>query len=254
MALFKKAEQLSDVRERIHEILAYCRKQKSPLGYFAALYTTVAKAIEDSILNKEYDDNEQLARMDVNFVNYYIHAMNCAFSDQAAPAHWQVAIDAAKKSDYLVLEHLFVAMNAHINYDLSNAANDTVPAERMLDFRQDFFRVNNILFSLLDRVQTDVSFIFHPLKLYLRFGRQLDDKIIALIMGRMRGNAYEYTCVLALCNEAQKEQVNQEQMEQVVKLSQKIIFHSNWLINAIIRLARLLERGTVAYKIDQLLK
>lgn len=254
MALFKKAEKLSDVRERIHEILTYCQEKESPLGYFAALYTTVAKAIEDSIINKEYDDNEQLARMDVNFVNYYIHAMNCAFSDQPAPAHWQIAIDAAKKPDFLVLEHLFIAMNAHINYDLSNAANDTVPTDRMLDFRQDFFRVNKILFSLLDRVQTDVSYIFHPLKWYLRFGRQLDDKIIALIMGQMRGDAYEFTCVLSLCNEVQKEQINKEKRDLVVKLSQKIIFHKSWIINAIIRLARLLERGSVTYKIDQLLK
>ncbi|MBK7337925.1 MAG: hypothetical protein IPJ00_17975 [Saprospirales bacterium] len=49
MALFKPAEQLSDVRGRIQEILEHCIKEKSTLGYFAALYTKVAKGIEAAI-------------------------------------------------------------------------------------------------------------------------------------------------------------------------------------------------------------
>ena len=251
---FNKAEKLSDVSARIEEILAYCRKVESPLGYFAALYTKVARAIEEGVKKREFDDNERLAVLDVNFVNYYIHAMNCAFSGEPAPAHWQVAIDLVNKPHALVLEHLFLAMNAHINYDLSNAVHDTVKREDMIAFKGDFLRVNQILFSLLDDVQEDVARFVEPLKRYLRFGEKLDDKIISYVMKHMRNDAFAYACILSLCNEEECQQENAARMEEVADAGEKIVSPPKWWMRAILLFIRLFERGTVNSKIDNLLK
>ncbi len=254
MSKFRRAEKLEDVSDRIHEVLEYCREEHNPLGYFAALYTKVAKSIETAVHQEKFIDNDQLARMDVNFVNYYIDAMNCAVDGTEAPRHWDFVIRTAENDQYLVLEHLFIAMNAHINYDLCNAVCDSVDPAKILDFKADFMQVNSILFSLLDNVQNDVSVIFHPLKWYLRFGQQLDDKIIALVMGHMRNDAFGFSCTLALCNDDHKSRENSERMEHVLGLSQDIINHRSWLINLIIRMVRQMEIGTVKSKIEQLLK
>jgi hypothetical protein len=254
MKTFAPAEKLSDVRERIGEILAYFRETASPLGYFAALYTKVAHGIEEAVNKGEFDDNERLARLDVNFVNYYIRAMNDAVSGAPAPAHWQISIDAAKTPLIPVLDHLFLAMNAHINYDLSNAVKDSVEPGEMIAFKNDFLKVNQILFSLLDDVQNDVSGFFHPLKWYLRFGRQADDKIIAFIMKLMRNDAYGYACILSLCDEAQRNNENDGRMQEVVLTSEKFVHPKQWWLRVAIHLVGRLETGTVKTRIDQLLK
>ncbi len=252
--IFKKAEVLQDVQGRIGEILTYCIEKNSPLGYFAALYTSVARNIEAAVNNKTFDDNERLARMDVNFVNIYIRAMNCAFTNQPAEPHWQVAIDAAAKSKILVIEHLFICMNNHINIDLGNAVYETVKPSEILDFKNDFIKVNNILFSLLDDVQKNVSNIFFPLKWYLRFGQKFDVEIISLVMGHIRNDAFAFSCILALCNEAQRANENKFQMRDVIDTNNDIINHKQWWLNALLWLIRIFETGTVKKKIDQLLK
>lgn len=254
MDLFTKAEKLTDVRARIAEILDHCRKVESPLGYFAALYTKVAAAIEERVEQGKFDDNERLATLDVHFVNYYIFAMNCAFSGAPAPAHWQLAIDAAKKPGTLVLEHLFLAMNAHINYDLSNAVHDSVKPEDMIGFKGDFLQVNGILFSLLDDVQEDVARFVTPLKWYLSIGEKADDKVISLVMKQMRNDAFAFACILALCDARYLERENAERMAEVVEAGKKIVIHKKWWIKALFLFVRLLERGTVNSKIDNLLK
>lgn len=254
MALFKPAEKLGDVRGRIQEILEHCRKEQSTLGYFAALYTKVAVGIEEAIEKKEFDNNERLARMDVNFVNYYIHAMNCAFSGEPAPAHWQLAIDFSKNPETLVLGHLFLAMNAHINYDLSNAVNDSVKPEETISFKKDFLRVNNILFSLLDSVQNDVADFVWPLKIYLLFGRKTDDRLISYGMKLLRNDAFSYSCILALCDEKFRNLENAERMKEVVDLGKKLVTHQKAWIKAVFRFVRQFESGSVVSRIDMLLK
>ena len=254
MKTFAPAEKLSDVRERIAEILAYFRETASPLGYFAALYTKVAHGIEEAVNKGEFDDNERLARLDVDFVNYYIRAMNDAVAGRPAPAHWQMTIDAAKMPLIPVLDHLFLAMNAHINYDLSNAVRDSVKPGEMIAFKNDFLKVNQILFSLLDDVQNDVAGFFHPLNWYLRFGRQANDKVISFIMKLMRNDAYGYACILSLCDESQRDSENAARMKAVVEASGKFVHPKQWWLRAIIHLVGRLETGTVKTRIDQLLK
>lgn len=255
MIAFQKAEQLEDVKGRIHQILTHCVEVESPLSYFAALYSIVAQKIEAAIDNKIFDNNERLAQMDIRFVNYYIDAMNCAFSGQPAEPHWQLVIDASKNKQYLLIQHLLIAMNAHINYDLANAVRDTIEAEKTLGFKGDFMKVNAILFSLLDDVQLSVSHIFHPLNWYLKFGMAFDDKFISAIMGHMRNDAFSFTCILALADEKQKTIENQERQQQVVALSKKILTRGEQFhLKGLFLLTRSLERGSIQAKTDKLLK
>jgi hypothetical protein len=254
MKAFEKAQNLEDVKARIQEILDHCYETSNPLGYFAALYTKVAANIEKAIINEEFENNEELIRLDVNFVNYYIEAMNCAFQGKSAPLHWQVAIDADTHTHVLVLEHLFAAMNAHINYDLSNAVHDTVKPSDTINFKADFMKVNAILFGMLDEIQDNISTIFHPLKWYLKLGQRIDDKVISLLMGHMRNDAFSYSCLLALCSPKQCDEENAARIQEIADLSQKILHHKKWYMRLLIGIFRALEIGSVQHKIKQILK
>ncbi len=251
---FKEAEKLSDVLERIRDILEYFRAAENPLGYFAALYTKVAHGIEQAIHNEAFDDNARLATLDIHFVNYYIRAMNAAIAGKPAPAHWQLAVDAAQKPGVPVLDHLFLTMNAHINFDLSNAVADSIPASDVIGFKGDFLKVNDILFSLLDNVQADVARFVYPLRWYLRLGEKADDRLLTLVMKLMRNDAYAFACMLALCTEEERAVENQIRMQEVVQAGQKLLAPKAWWATLLIHVADSLEQGNVRSKIDQLLK
>jgi hypothetical protein len=252
--VFKKAEKLDDVKGRINEILAYFKSKQSPLGYFAALYTLVANAIEEAVKNKDFEHTELLVDLDIIFVNYYIDAMNCAASNEKALPHWQVCIDAAHNPNFPVVEHLLLAMNAHINYDLGTAVKYSVPADMVAAFKKDFFTVNSILFSLLDRVQTNLGRINPILEWYLRFGRKIDDVAASGVMSQMRENAFGYSCLLSLCNNEQCEKEKSERLTGVTNIALDLVKKVGWFKQLVVRIARFFERGTVSTKIDDLLK
>lgn len=251
---FKYAQQLSDVAFIITEIKDECVKTQSPLGYFAALYIHVAQAIEQKVKEKAFEDNERLVSVDVTFVNLYIEAMNAAFANKPAKPHWQVVIDAAKSKSPLVLEYLLISMNAHINYDLSAAAAKAVKKEEMIGFQTDFERINAILFSLLDKVQDDVASIFTPLKWYLKIGRKLDDTILRAVMSHIRDDAFANACLLSLCTENQWTVWSDQKMNEVAVLSRQLLHQRSNFVRIILRWVRHNERGTVAQKIDKLLR
>lgn len=252
---FQPAEKLPDVLARIVQIREYFVAQNSPLAYFAALYTKVAQAIEANIeQGNMFDDNARMARMDVHFVNLYIDAMNAAAANTPALPHWQLVIDTAKDNQVLVLEHMFLAINAHINYDLAIAADETCTTPEIMSFKADFNRINDILFKLVDVVQTDFSLFFHPLKWYLKLGRQLDDRILTLALGGIRSDSWGFACEMALCNAEQKKTLKTNRMDLVVSLGKVIINPKIWWMSVLLFIARRIERGTVASRTKDLLK
>ena len=251
---FRKAETLGDVKDIIGEILLHFRKADSALGFFSALYTLVAKSIEESVQKGAFHNQEQLITLDLYFVNLYIDAMNCAVSGKPALPHWQACIDAANNNDLPALEHLFLAMNAHINYDLGTAVKNVVPDDKIIEFKSDFMLVNSILFNLLNEVQTDVAKFNWVVYFWLLIGRKIDDLVISKIMAQMRESAFGYTCLLALCNPQQAEVEMAEKMKAVVSMSTEISIPAGWLKALIIKISWRTERGTTDEKINDLLK
>jgi hypothetical protein len=57
----------------------------------------------------------------------------------------------------IVLQHLLLGMNAHINLDLGIATAQTMKGASILDIRTDFILINSILSSLTNEVLNDLS-------------------------------------------------------------------------------------------------
>ncbi len=130
---------------RLESIMDDCARNHNRLGFFAAMYHRVTCRIRDGILIGEFEDNDRMERLDVVFANRYIHAWDRFQSGSGTTASWDLCFRAAEKRGLLVLQHLLLGMNAHINLDLGIAAVEVAGPGGLRAIRKDFNAINGIL-------------------------------------------------------------------------------------------------------------
>ena len=119
------AKTIDDVIASLEKIIADNIAQQSRLGYFAALYKRVTEAVKKGIANGEFMDGPAMEKLDIVFATRYLDAYETYMAKGSPSVSWQVAFDAAQRRPPLVIQHLFVGMNAHISLDLGIAAYET---------------------------------------------------------------------------------------------------------------------------------
>jgi hypothetical protein len=186
---------IDEVIDRLDEIIDRAVGEGSRLGYFAALYNRVTKAIREGIREGAFDDNPRMERLDVAFANRYIEAYDRLRQGRAPTTSWQVAFDAAAKPDLSVLRHLVLGMNAHINLDLGIACAVTAPVEQVDDLRSDFNRINDVLASLLPTVEAQLAEISPRLGAFSDVAHsmdRLDERLGSFSMETARDGAWRF--------------------------------------------------------------
>lgn len=119
------------------------------IAYFAAMYRTVTAQVQAGLEVDFFDDGERMERLDVIFANRFLDALEAGRGGRPTRS-WRVAFDAAERWRPIVLQHLLVGINAHINLDLGAAAAQTAPGDQLPDLRADFDRINEILAGLME--------------------------------------------------------------------------------------------------------
>ena len=147
---------IDEVIVRLEEIMDACVRTNNRLGYFAALYHKVTCRVRDGIKNGEFEDGARMERLDVTFANRYIHAWDRLQAGEAPTTSWEVAFKTGKSRQALVLQHLLLGMNAHINLDLGIAAVEAAWTEGLPTIRKDFNAINGILAMLTGDVMSSL--------------------------------------------------------------------------------------------------
>lgn len=153
-------------------------KEESPLGYFPALYRKVTQRVREGIKNGEFEDNERMERLDVLFANRYLKAYEAFRSGQPLSQSWRKAFDFAQDKSLLVIQHLLLGMNAHINLDLGIAAAATVEEGEAASLKSDFMKINEILIALVNSVQNEISKISPLFRLLDIVGGKNDERVV----------------------------------------------------------------------------
>src|SRR6185295_4854290 len=112
-------------------------------GYFPALYSRVTERIGASIDSGAFQDGPGLDRFATRFASHYVAA---AHDHVLAARCWQASWNVADDPRLLIVQHLLLGINAHVNYDLPRAVVE-VADERgdLLSIRHDFDTVNDVL-------------------------------------------------------------------------------------------------------------
>jgi len=244
-----KTETIDQVIDQLKEIIEWSRTTKSRLGYFAALYRKVTIKVKEGIVENFFDDGERMERLDVIFANRYLSAVE-AYRNNAQPTNcWKYSFQVAKQQWPIVLQHLLLGMNAHINLDLGIAAARTAPSTELPSLHNDFNRINKILTELVADVQNDLAQIWSILRFMNRYLGNIETAIINFSMEKARNNAWSVAERLApLTESAQKVEI--AKLDAEVAEFARVIRHPGVIGSTVSRLIRLGERGSIPKKID----
>lgn len=191
------ANTIEDVLTGLDEIIASAHVDESRIGYFACLYRLVTLAVKHGVDEREFEDPDRMHDLDVAFANRYFEAINRHLQGEPPTRSWQVAFEAADRIRPIVLQHLLVAMNAHINLDLGIAAARTCPGDKLQPLYNDFEKVNGILASLISKVERELTHIWPVLHILHALMRGEDDKIMSFGMTDARALAWHTAQKLA---------------------------------------------------------
>ncbi|MGB1014656.1 MAG: DUF5995 family protein [Nannocystaceae bacterium] len=188
---------IDDVLEALDDILVDARRDKSRNGYFAALYRKVTVRVKQGIEAGEYDDGPRMAALDVHFANRYLEAVDAYRRQEVACESWDLAFKASHAWSPLVVQHLLLAMNAHINLDLGIAAAQVAPGSELAGLHADFIRINDLLGSLVADVKGALAKIWRPLALLDRISGNIEDVGVNFSMTKARDAAWDLATKLA---------------------------------------------------------
>ncbi len=162
----KEAKTIDAIIQQLEQLIDGCANAKDRIGFFASLYYKVTVRVRDAIQKGEFEDNVRMEQFDVAFANRYLTAVQQWRDKEHPTGPWQVAFDASKKSSRLVLQHLLLGMNAHINLDLGIAAVQASGNNPIVNIRKDFNSINDILGSMTFEVLQEINRISPLLSLF----------------------------------------------------------------------------------------
>ena len=247
-----KALTIDEVIEQLDEIVKWSEENGSRLGYFPALYKRVTIEIKNRIEQGYFDDNERMEKLDVVFANRYLEAYRSYRAGEECTMSWQLAFDATKSWSPIVLQHLFLGMNAHISLDLGIAAATVCPGSEIHALKDDFNKINEVLGSLVNKVQDELATIWPPLKLIDWLAGKLDEKIADFAMEIARDAAWEVALEYAPLNSEQEQEVYIEKRDKEVYGFGMKMYKPGLILRALAFVIRLGELGTVRSKIEVL--
>jgi hypothetical protein len=183
-------ERIDDALAALDRLLDRAIERNDPIGYFTAVYRTVTARIRDGVRAGEFDDAERMERFDVLFARAFLDAVEAHRAGRPTSRSWRVALTAAPRS-VLVLQHVLVGMNAHINLDLGVAAARTQQGAAIDELRDDFERLNDVLAAMVDRMQEALARVSPWTDLMDRVCGGLDEELAGWSVGRARHHAWE---------------------------------------------------------------
>lgn len=139
-------------------------------GHFPAMYARVTRRVMDRAAAGEFDDPARMARFVATFAGRYLRAVDAtgdavagagAAAGDVAPDCWRAAFDVAGDPSLLVVQHLLLGINAHVNHDLPQtvvdvAENPDFPSD-LPSIEPDFLAINEVLGQVYDELLADLD-------------------------------------------------------------------------------------------------
>ncbi|WP_343697330.1 DUF5995 family protein [Flavobacterium sp.] len=247
----KQATTINEVIQILDEIIERSKIEQSPIGLFAMLYREVTVRIKEGIANGSFQNGERMEKLDVIFANRYIKAYYQYKAKEKPSECWAFSFEQAENFWPIVIQHLLLGMNAHINLDLGIAAAQVSTAEDIADLKADFDKINFILSSLVEGVEKCLIKIWPTLTILLKLTGKIDNFFIDFSMETARNGAWKFANEFVVLPENQTEACIEERDKRITEIA-RLVSNPGIYVSAIFKFIRLFERGTIAQKIIDL--
>jgi Family of unknown function (DUF5995) len=187
------------------------------IGFFAALYRQMMLKIRMGMASNHFDDCDRMNQFAAQFANRYLIAIDTYKNGGKPTKSWKVAFEAASKPDFIILQHLLLGINAHINLDLGIVVAKICPGQELQHFGGDFDKINNIIADLLNPIQQVLNQFSPLLEILDKVGGITDEAIVSFSIKEARQEAWNHAQILA-------PQTTEQQQSTIISLDKKVAF------------------------------
>jgi len=191
-------DSIDEILSALNTIIDDARANASRVGYFAALYRRVTQSVKNGIAAGQFQDGPLLERLDIMFANRYLDAVAAFQAGRQPTRSWAVALEATRDRFPLILQHLLVGINAHINLDLGIATAAVAPGDQLPGIQTDFDQINSLLASLVGTVEQEIGELSPAVHLLEELDLRTETNIINFDLQKARDLAWHTAQQLAI--------------------------------------------------------
>ncbi len=247
-----RATTIDEVIDLLEGIIEESKALESTTGYFAALYQKVTISVKEKLNTGYFDNDQRMELLDVQFANRYFEAYFNYKNGKTITQSWEKTFKHTTDNKLIVLQHLLLGMNAHINLDLGIAA-EKISKENIKELHDDFNRINKLLALMVEEIQQDLARIWPTLSTVLKWLKNIDNFLIDFSMNLARDGAWKFANNLDSITEIKKDKLIKERDSKIANFAQSII-PTSWIIRLVFGIVRISERGTTISRIKALEK
>jgi hypothetical protein len=225
------------------------RERKDRSGFFAALYRSVTHEVATRTASGQFEQPARMERFVTRFAARYLDAHHAWIAGQPPSESWAVAFASGRRWRPVVLQHLLVGINAHINLDLGITAVELGDESGLGPLATDFHTVNDVLASLVDRSQEAVNEVSPWFGLADRFGARGDEELIRFSLRHARDQAWQFAQRLAALPPPERAG-EIERVDHAVAGVARSVLHPGMRLSAPLLVVRLREPWRVAPVLD----
>ena len=191
------ANMIDEVLDRLDIIINDAKTAPSRLGFFPAVYRQVTFRIKRGIETDFFDDSARMDTYTTQFANRYFTALEAYQNNQRLSRAWRTAFETTQETNSLIVQHILLGMNAHINLDLAVVTAGVGVRGSLPDIEADYNRINDILASVMDEIQEKIGQVSPLFDILDRIGGDKDESIINFSIQKARQKAWEKATLLS---------------------------------------------------------
>jgi hypothetical protein len=197
------ATSIADVLSHLETIKSEASRQRSKIGYFAAVYLRITQTVKRRLDEGGFLDPDWVTKLDVTFANRYLRAVAQFRAGQLDCRSWQLAFDAASLHRPVILQHVLLGINAHINFDLGIATAQCA-SPSLSEHEQDFDTVNKCAAVEVASLQNRLGRLSPLIRVFDEVnGKAADGTVVNFGIDRARDQAWEVAELLTCLPQSQ---------------------------------------------------
>lgn len=244
-----EANNIEEIIQGLDTIIVTAKETNSRVGFFAALYRQVTLQIQQRIAQGQFDDNIRMDEFATRFANRYFATLDAYQQGEELSKAWKVTLEATEQTDLIIVQHLLLGINAHVNFDLGVATVQTAPGDELPSLKDDFDQLNDIFTDLLNEVQEVIGEFSPWMDILDRVGGRTDESIANFSITKARQSAWKQAEILVDQTPLQQKAILAVLDSQVAFLG-RIITNPNHILRLAIQLINSAESDNVIEIID----
>jgi hypothetical protein len=223
------------LRDTIEELRAVALAADDASGYFPAMYARVTKRIDQAAADGRFGNGTGMVEFARSFAGWYLRP---SAGVEPIPGSWSAAWDVRDDRRLLIVQHLLLGINAHVNHDLPQVVIEAADQRGDLaGIRADFDAVNDVLADTLPEVIRDLGRASRWANVAAAAG---GGRLFTFSLTAARDQAWRYAERNWALDAADRSQ-EAASLDELVRVLAYLVVHPGWPIRWLVPLARRLE-------------